>query len=83
MWIKARHVPNKGEEMFPKKEKYFPKGENTDWIKSTYERRVANRGWNKGDHGFRGRPNRHWMIVSIQASVSGSICQFLQILCML
>jgi len=34
----------------------------------------------KGEnHGFRGRPSRHWMVVSIQASVSGSICQFLQI----
>jgi len=32
----------------PKKEKYIPKGENADWIKSTYERRVANRGRNKG-----------------------------------
>jgi len=31
----------------PKKEKYFPKGENTNWIKSTYERRVENRGRNK------------------------------------
>ena len=74
--------PTKGESCFPKKEKYIPKGENADWIKSTYERRVANRGRNKGDHGFRGRPNRHWMMVSIQASVSGSICQFLQILCL-
>ena len=33
----------------------------------------------RGNHGFRGRPSRHWMVVSIQASVSGSICQFLQI----
>ena len=32
----------------PKKEKYIPKGENADWIKSTYERRVANKGRNKG-----------------------------------
>ena len=55
----------------PKKEKYIPKGENADWIKSTYERRVANRERNKGDHGFSERPNRHWMMVSIQASVSG------------
>ena len=55
----------------PKKEKYIPKGENADLTKSTYERRVANRGRNKGDHGFRGRPNCHWMMVSIQASVSG------------
>ena len=61
----------------PKKEKYIPKRENADWIKSTYERRVTNRGRNKrGNHGFRGRPSRHWMMVSIQVSVSGSICQF-------
>ena len=33
----------------PKKEKYFPKGENADWIKSTYERGVANRGETKGE----------------------------------
>jgi len=33
----------------PKKEKYIPKGENADWIKSTYERRVENRGRNKGE----------------------------------
>ena len=31
-------------------------------------------GETKGDVGFRGRPNHHWMMVSIQASVSGSIC---------
>ena len=31
----------------PKKEKYIPKGDNVDWIKSTYERRVANRERNK------------------------------------
>ena len=24
-------------------------------------------------------PSQHWMVVSIQASVSGSICQFMQI----
>ena len=33
----------------------------------------------RGNLGFRGRPSRHWMVISIQASVSGSICQFLQI----
>ena len=32
-----------------------------------------------GNHGFTGSPSRHWMVVSIQTSVSGSICQFLQI----
>ena len=31
----------------PKKKKYIPKGENTAWIKSTYERRVVNRGEKK------------------------------------
>ena len=65
--------PTKGGGDVPKKAKYFPKGENADWIKSTYERRVENRGRNNGDHGFRVRPNRHWMMVSIQASVSCSI----------
>ena len=34
-------------EMFPRR-KNIPKEENADWIKSTYERRVANRGRNKG-----------------------------------
>ena len=38
----------------PKKEKYIPKGENADWIKSTYERRVANRGRIKGGSWFYG-----------------------------
>ena len=34
----------------------------------------------KGEnHGFRGRPSRHWMVVSIQTSVGGLICQFLQL----
>ena len=36
-----------------------------------------------GNHGFRGRPSRHWMMVSIQASVSGSIGQFFANLCLL
>ena len=43
------YFPTKGERCFPKKEKYFPKEKNADWIKSTYERRVANRGRNKGE----------------------------------
>ena len=34
------------------KVKYIPKGENADWIKSTYERRVANRGRNRGGSWF-------------------------------
>ena len=30
----------------------------------------------RGIDGFKGRPSQHWMIVSIQASVSGSIYHF-------
>ena len=63
------------------------------WIKASISQRGRNvfqRG-KKGEeeeekgenHGFRGRPSLHWMVVSIQASVSGSICQCLQILCLL
>jgi len=74
MWIKVRHIPNERGEMFPRRESIFQRGKHADWIKPTYERRIADRGRNKGDHGFRGRPNRHWMMVSIQVSVSGSIC---------
>ena len=48
MWIKARHVPNKGGEMFPRRKSILKKWENADWIKSTYERRVVNRGRRKG-----------------------------------
>ena len=51
MWIKARHVPHKGEEMFQRR-KSIPKGGNAGWIKSTYERRIANRGRNKGGSWF-------------------------------
>ena len=43
--------PTKGERC-PKKEKYIPKEENADWIKSTYERRVANRERSKGGSWF-------------------------------
>ena len=71
MWIKARHVPNKGRETFPKRKRIFQRGRNAKWIKSTYERGVANRGGTKGDHGFRGRPSHYWMVVNIQVSVSG------------
>ena len=47
MWIKARHVPNKRGEMFPRKKSIFQRGRHAKWIKSTYERGVANRGRNK------------------------------------
>ena len=66
------------QDMFPTKRercsqegKTFQRERHVKWIKSTYKRRGANRGGTKGDHGFRGRPNRLWTMVSIQASVSG------------
>ena len=58
-------------ERCPQEEKILQRGRHAEWIKSTYERGVANRGRNKGDHGFRGKPNRLWTMVSIKASVSG------------
>ena len=68
MWIKARHVPNKGGEMFPRKKSIFQRGKmptgSSQHMREEWE-------GTKGDHGFRGRPNRHWMMVSIQTSVSG------------
>ena len=38
--------------MFPRRKSIFQKGGNADWIKSTYETRVANRGRNKGGSWF-------------------------------
>ena len=52
MWIKANHVPNKGGEIFPRRKSIFQRKKNTDWIKSIYERRLANRGRNKGGSWF-------------------------------
>ena len=66
----------------------FQRGRNAKWIKSAFEVEVRGRsvdklqvrGEAKGrNHGFRERSSLYWMLVSIQASVSGSICQFLQI----
>ena len=48
MWIKARHAPNKGGEMFPRRKNIFQKERKAEWIKSTYERGVANRERNNG-----------------------------------
>ena len=50
---------------------YLLKGSNFD---SKGEKRRKNWEKQKGNDGFRGRPSQHWMMVSIQASVSGSIC---------
>ena len=42
---------------FPRRRGIFQKRRDTEWIKSTYEIGVANRGRNKrGNHSFRGRP---------------------------
>ena len=62
--------------MIPKGEKFGSKqghqrGRNLQ-VALTMEE-VAKSGRNKGDDGFRGRPSQHWMMVSIQASVSDSI----------
>ena len=38
--------PTKGE-MFPRRKSIFQRGRNAEWIKSTYERGVANRGRRK------------------------------------
>ena len=72
MWIKTRYL-FKEKMHIPKEEKYLSE--------SSHEGEVARKGEDqRGNHGFRGRPSQHWMMVSIQARVSDSICQFLQIL---
>ena len=45
----------------------FSRGSNFD---SKGEEKKKKLGETKGDDGFRGRPSHHWMMVSIQASVS-------------
>ena len=63
MWIKARY--------FLKEKKHIPKGEKY-LSESSHKGEVAKKGENqRGNHGFRGRPSHHWMMVNIQASVSG------------
>ena len=64
--------------MFPtKREKYSQEGkvyskEGDMPSESSHEGEVAKKGENqRGNHGFRGRPSHHWMMVSIQASVNG------------
>ena len=60
--------------------KYIPKGE--ECLSKGKESRQHLRLWGeaKGEnHGFTGRPSRHWMLVNIQVSVSGLVCPFLQI----
>ena len=54
----------------------FSRGSNFDSKEKEKKKKL---GETKGDNGFRGRPSHHWMMVSIKASVSGLICQYLQI----
>ena len=46
----------------------FSRGSNFDSKEKEKKKKL---GETKEDNGFRGRPSHHWMIVSIQASVSG------------
>ena len=46
----------------------FSRGSNLDSKREEKKKKLEE---TKGDNGFRGRPSHHWMIVSIQASVSG------------
>ena len=46
----------------------FSRGSNFD---SKGEEKKKKLGETKGDNGFRKRPSHHWMMVTIQASVSG------------
>ena len=63
MLIKARY--------FLKEKKFIPKGEKY-LSESSHKGEVARPGRNKGgNHGFRGRPSHHWMVVNIQSTVSG------------
>ena len=62
MWIKACY--------FLKEKKHISKGEKY-LSESSHEGEVTKKGENqRGNHGFRGRPSHHWMMVNIQASVS-------------
>ena len=46
----------------------FQRGSNFDSNKGEKKKKM---GRNKGGNGFSGRPSHHWLMVSIQASVSG------------
>ena len=46
----------------------FPRGSNFDSKRGEKKKKL---GETKRDNGFRGRPSHHWIMVSIQASVSG------------
>ena len=46
----------------------FQRGSNFDSNEGEKKKKM---GRNKGGNRFRGRPSHHWLIVSIQASVSG------------
>ena len=64
--------------VFSKGERYIPKGGQMPSESSNIYGKSSKYGEKqKGDHRFRGRLSQHWMVLNIQASVSGSICQFL------
>ena len=71
MWIKARHIfQQRGRDVFPRRKIYSKEGDMPS--ESSHEGEVAKRGRIKGGiMVLRGRPSHHWMMVSIQASVSG------------
>ena len=63
----------KGENLDQSKVKMsiFLRGSNFDSKGGEKEEEIAKMGRNNGGDGFRGRPSHHWMMVSIQTSVSG------------
>ena len=62
--------PTKGEKCSQEGKVYSKEGDMPS--ESSHEGEVAKKGENqRGNHGFRGRPSHHWMMVSIQVSVSG------------
>ena len=55
-------------DFFLKEKKHIPKGEKY-LSESSHEGEVARkREDQRGNHGFRGRPSHHWMVISIQAT---------------
>ena len=65
--------PTKGERCSPEGKVYSKRVKMTTGSSQHMREEYQIGGGTKGDHGhgFRGRPSHHWMMVSIQASVSG------------
>ena len=69
IFSRRRSISQRGRDI-PKKEKHSKGGDMPS--ESSHEGEVAKKRENqRGNHGFRGRPSHHWMMVSIQVSVSG------------